>query len=122
MPFWHTLRRKKTADNKDHDEVRWRDALPGGRVCRKNKSPADKKAKKGQRRQKQPNGNAMRRRAPKRRRTVLQRLAEKNILNPDRCFGCQRKAALNQGVKRALAMPPAQEENVGLSGRQGGSS
>ena len=78
----------------------------------------EKNGKKEPRRQKQPNGNAIRRRAPKRRRTILQRLAEKNVIYPERCFGYQRKAALDQEVRRAMTMEPAAEANVGLSGRQ----
>ena len=78
----------------------------------------DKKKRGPPRRQKRPHGNAIRRRAPKRRRTVLQRRAEKNVLNPDRRFGYKRQAALNKEVRKAFAMRPVNADHIGLSGKE----
>ena len=67
------------------------------------------------RRQKQPNGNCIRRRAPLRRRTVRQRLAEKQVLCPNRSHTYRQQAALDREVRGILARRPEDERGIGLS-------
>ena len=83
-----------------------------------NGGKGDKERKKEDRprRQKQPNGQSIRRRAPLRRRTVRQRLAEKQVLYPNRSHGYGPQAALDREVRGILTRRPEDEHGTGLSG------
>ena len=68
------------------------------------------------RKQKQPNGNSIRRRAPLRRRTVRQRLDQKQVLYPNRSHGYQQQAALDREVRGIFTRRPEDAHGTGLSG------
>ena len=82
------------------------------------KADGNDKAPKKPRQQKQPNGNAFRRRAKARRRSLRERLAEKCVVNPDRAFGYQREKALGHEVRRIFDRRPLNSVELGLSNRE----
>ena len=68
------------------------------------------------RRQKQPNGHSFRRRAPLRRRTVRQRLAERQVMYPNRSHSYPQQAALDREVRGIFTRRPDDAHGTGLSG------
>ena len=86
-----------------------------GNAGRGNDRKDEKKKEDRPRRQKQPNGNCIRRRPPLRRRTVRQRLAEKQVLYPNRSHNYRQQAALDREVRGIFARRPEDEHGIGLS-------
>ena len=77
-----------------------------GKAGRGNDRKDEKKKDQRPRRQKQPNGNCVRRRSPLRRRTVRQRLAEKQVLYANKSHNYRQQAALDREVPGIFTRRP----------------